>query len=117
MLTWFIISIIAGCGMAVAIVEKGDRWPVHIIASPLRRFLRYWYPPAEPVLDCTVCLSFWTTLLADLIILLSTKSDFILWPLSGFGSIFITWIIYELFGSLDDIKPIQKSDGTDEQGM
>lgn len=96
----FILSILSAFGMSVALVEKGDKWPVSVIAYPLRRFLAWLLPSSEGVMDCAVCLSFWTTMACDLILANVFNTNY-LWPFSGFVTLGLTWFVYEFLNAVD----------------
>ncbi len=102
---WFalILSMLSAFGMAVVLVEKGDQWPVSLVAKPLRRFLAWAIPSAEGVMNCAVCLSFWTALFNDLIIA-NVLNTMYFWPFSGFATLGLTWVVYELLGAIDSRK-------------
>lgn len=113
MLSFFlsaILSVLSALGMATIIVEKGDKFPVSLIKKPLSWLLIAVHPKVSEVLECTVCLSFWTTALTDLVIFLFVNKEYFFWPLSGFISCFIAWVIYEI---LNAIAPVQ----TEEHGL
>lgn len=106
LLVGFIISILVAYGLAVLLVEKGDEFPVDKVASPLRLFL-FWNfgPKVSDVLDCTICSSFWTALIADAILCYISFTYFntfyFLWPLTGFAASGISWTIYEFLNAID----------------
>jgi len=101
-----LLSVLAAFGLAVALVEKGDRFPVSYIAQPLRRWLTSLYEPIGDLFDCSVCMSFWAAFVVDLLgcILLGTS---FLWPLTGFAALGLTWLIYEFLGAL---KPVDQEE-------
>ena len=110
-----LLSVLSAYGIAVALVQKGDEWPIKWIVGPLKKLLGKINPNAPKVLDCVVCLSFWTSLLTDIILLIFTRHYFA-WPLSGFVTLGFAWTIMEFFNSFDKIvasKTIEK--GLDEE--
>ena len=60
-------------------------------------------------MDCAVCLSFWTTGLTDAIIGWRFGTT-VLWPLSGFATLGLTWFVYELLGTIDHSRIKEEPD-------
>jgi hypothetical protein len=60
------------------------------------------------MLNCSVCLSFWTGSLFSLYA--SVITNHVLWfllsPLVGFMTLGFTWIVYELLAAVDRKEPI-----------
>lgn len=108
LLCLFIIALLSAFGLAVLLVEKGDDWPISIVAGPLRSLLTRIYPKLGDLLDCTVCMSFWTALIADISLFLITGGAYFLWPLTGFAAAGLVWLVIQFLNALD-------SNG-DEQG-
>ena len=101
-LACLLISMLAAYGLAVAVVEKGDDWPIRPVKENIQYFLGliYWRAPAA--LDCTICLSFWTTLLMDGAMYIVSDYKYFLWPISGFITLGATWTIYEILNAIDN---------------
>ncbi len=79
MLGLAVLSILAGMGMAIVLVEKGDKGPL----KPVTEWLKVYIPKIpylgkhlDGVLDCAVCASLWTTLFADIVVGVVTQSYF-----------------------------------------
>ena len=108
-LTCFAISILASFGIAVAFVEKGDEWPVSPIRDKITILLSLVSFRATAVFNCTVCLSFWAALVADVALLLITGGKYFLWPLSGFAVLGLSWLIYELLSVLDKTEYVEEN--------
>lgn len=101
-----IISIMLAFGMAIALVEEGDQFPIRPwrlrIQLVIRKlFGRKW----SRVLKCVTCASMWTALVADgvlcLVNLVFFGTFYFFWPFSGFIVLGITFVIIELLNSLD----------------
>ena len=101
MIVFLLISILAGFGLAIALVEKGDKYPIRFFKDNLY-FLIYSFlgEKAAEVLNCTVCTSFWATLLIDIYLYFRFDAHFI-WPISGFITLGFTWVIINLINVLD----------------
>jgi hypothetical protein len=112
---WAVLSVLSAVGMAILLNEKGDKFPVSIATKPLRFIIRYTagliFRSAPEVMDCTTCLSFWTTLITDLIIRYWFYGTYFFWPLSGFIACLTAWFIYELLASIDKLTPREKEQG------
>lgn len=101
-LAFFIVAVLAGYGMAVALVEKRKQWPIRKVNVLLRIYLGKIHRPLRGMLKCTVCCSMWTTLFADLGMMCYSKFTYIpLWPLSGFIALGLTWTVIELMNAID----------------
>lgn len=103
-----IISVLCGCGMAIALVEKKRQWPIRRYNILFKKLLKRIHRRLPKMLDCTVCTSFWTTLIADvfvgLIVALNTWSHPVCtWPISGFIAVGLTWTIVDILISLAGI--------------
>jgi hypothetical protein len=98
-----ILSVLSAYGISIALTYKGSEWPLKWLVNPLRGLLGRLNPNAPGVFDCAVCLSFWTSLLTDLSLLLVTRGHYFAWPLSGFITVGFTWTVLEFFKNLDHI--------------
>lgn len=108
MLNFFIcvvLSVLSSFGMAIALVEKSDRWPLRSKRIKLQLLLRKIYFRLPRVLKCVTCSSFWLSLLNDILIciisLLFFDFTYFFWPLSGFITLGFTWFVIELLNILD----------------
>jgi len=103
---FLIISIILSYGMAIAIVEKGNQYPIRYYKLKLRKFIRLFSRRFDKVLSCTTCSSFWTALISDLLLCCISSLFFgityFFWPLSGFIAMGFTWTIIEYLNSRDE---------------
>lgn len=99
-----IVVLFSGYGMAVALVEKKRQWPIRRYNLMLRKMLGKIHRKLPKMLDCTVCTSFWTALVAEFILgtgSVITKSwPMFTWPLSGFITVGFTWTIIDITRSL-----------------
>lgn len=97
-----LVAVLAGIGIAITLVEKKAQWPATAIRPFLISFLSKIHVQFPSMLDCTVCTSFWATLVAELYLSLYSKlSYWPCWPLSGFVAIASTWTIIELMNAID----------------
>lgn len=101
-----ILNILITFGIAIAIVEKSNEWPLKYVRIIIQKFIHdYISWKASSVLFCSTCSSFWISLIVD--ILIGIISFFIfgqlyfLWPLSGFASVGFTWFVIEFLNGLD----------------
>ena len=100
-LIYLIISVIVSFGMAVALVEKGDQYPIRKFNLLLRKFIHdriNW--KFSQVIECTTCASFWTTLVSDIILFF--MFGYFFWPFSGFVTVGFTWFIIEFLNAVDN---------------
>lgn len=102
---FLLISVLSGFGIAVALVEKGNEYPIKKYRVLLQLFIHdhiSW--KFSQVLFCTTCCSFWTTLITDIclcIIGIFIGVPYFLWPLSGFITVGLSWVIIEILNSID----------------
>ena len=104
---FLLISILLSFGMSVALVEKGNEYPIRKYKLLLKLFIHdhiSW--KFCQVLDCTVCTSFWLTLISDCILFLLFFPVYFFWPFSGFIILGFTWVIIEFLNSLDKKQDI-----------
>ncbi len=95
------ISVFSAFGIAVALVEKGNEWPIKRYRIYLQKVIHdYMYWRFAQVLYCTVCCSFWAALVSDLVLLILTGH--FMWPLTGFATLGFTWFVIELLNGLDE---------------
>ena len=106
MITFFICLIVAvllGFGMAVALVEKGKEWPIKryrmLIAHWVHDYIHY---KGAQALYCVACTSFWSTLIADIILCVVSGGAYFFWPFSGFITVGFTYWMFELLNSVDN---------------
>lgn len=97
----FVVSCVSSLGMAIALVEKGDNWPIEPFKKRLSASLASWHEKLPEMLECSVCSSFWLALVADCFLLLLTGGVYFAWPLSGFGAVALTWFVNELLNAID----------------
>lgn len=100
LITHLILSILFGYALAILLVEKGEDWPVTIVTKPLRFVLSKIYSKIPEMLECTVCMSFWTTLIGEVVLWLWITKLF-LWPFTGIITLGFTWFVIEFLNSLD----------------
>ena len=71
MLSFFIsliISVMLAFGMAIALVEKGDDFPIKFWKSKLQTILGKIHPRLPEMLECTTCTSFWACFFSDAVL-------------------------------------------------
>jgi len=99
---YLIISVLAACGMAIALVEKGDDYPIRKPRLLLKSFIHDKISiKFSQVLDCSVCTSFWTSLFIDITLCVISGGTYFLWPLSGFITVGLVWFIIEFLNAID----------------
>jgi hypothetical protein len=105
LLTYLILSVASAFGLAIALVKKQREWPVRRHVLRLRKLLGCVHRRAPKMLDCVICTSFWATLATDLIICISVFPYifYFAWPLSGFVTVGLSWIIMDCLDSLNAI--------------
>lgn len=91
--------ILISYGLAILFTEKKRSWPVRRIVLILKHYLKYFHRKMPKVFDCSVCTSFWTSLLTELFLLvvcyLFNLPIIFMWPFSGFATAGITWAIMD----------------------
>jgi hypothetical protein len=96
-----LISIFSSLGISIAIVEKGENWPIKPIKDILSKILIKIHKEAPNVLECVLCSSFWASLIIDSSLFFITGGTYFLWPISGFISLFFAWFFIEFLNSID----------------
>ena len=99
-----IISVLLTFGMAIALVEKGDQYPIRKPKLILRIFIRKFSKKFDKVLFCTTCSSFHLALLADIVICILFALfgfTYFFWPFSGFIAVGFSWFIIEFLNAID----------------
>jgi len=101
------ISVSLSYGMAILLVEKGKDFPIRKPRLILKRLIRkYISKKWSKVLDCSTCSSFWTTLIADIVLCIISGGTYFFWPFSGFICAGIMWTIIEVLNSMDKDRDI-----------
>jgi hypothetical protein len=96
-----LITIASGIGLATLIVEKGDEFPLKYIKNILIAATSLFLGERiSKVFNCTVCLSFWTTLLCELFSYYLLTGHFT-WPLSGFAACGICFYLIDFLNTLE----------------
>jgi len=100
-----IIVIMLAFGIAIALVEKGDDFPIRPWKIKLQSLLGKVHPRFPEMLDCTTCTSFWAALIADIVVciinLVLFGTFYFFWPFSGFIVLGLTWFSIEFLNALD----------------
>ena len=107
MINFFIcllMSVMTGFGMAIVLVEKGKDWPIKPWRVRLQVILRKIHWKLPQMLFCTTCTSFWTTLIADIVVCIVAwilGVPYFFWPFSGVIGAGIMWTIIEYLNAID----------------
>jgi hypothetical protein len=100
-----IISLLLAFGMAIALVEKGDDFPIKFWKDKLKVVLGKVHSRMPEMLECTTCTSFWAALIADIVLCIVNISLFgtfyFFWPFSGIIILGITWYAIEHLNAID----------------
>lgn len=101
-----IISILLSFGMSVALVEKGDDFPIRPWRIKLQLLIRKIINRKfSRVVKCTVCTSFWISLISDIVMCITNLvlfgTFYFFWPFSGFIAMGITWYAIEHLNAQD----------------
>jgi len=104
---YLIISLFLTWGFSIAIVEKGDEYPIKRFKDLLRKILKKCISEEfSNVIECQTCVSFWLSAISDLILMgisiIFFGSFYFFWPLSGFIAMGITWFLIEFLNALDN---------------
>lgn len=113
MIIYLIVSILSAYGIAVSLVEKSDKWPIKSIHDKLKWLIQKLLGNnASEVLNCTVCFSFWATLISDVVLMFYSNFSYFLWPLSGFITLGLTWTIYQFIDAIESkvIRIVKEED-------
>lgn len=97
----FLISILASFGLSVLLVEKGEDWPMSLFVGPIRSIFGKINPKVADIFDCTVCMSFWTSLIVEVCMYFFMGKIYFLWPLSGFAVVGLTWLVIQVLDAIE----------------
>jgi hypothetical protein len=104
MIEHFLVSVISGISLATILVEKSEDYPVRYISKPISIcLLKLFGENIAFVMNCTVCLSFWTTLLCELFMHYFLGASF-LWPITGVAASGISFYLIDFLNTLDNRK-------------
>ena len=105
-----ILTVLCGYGMAIALVEMKRKWPVRKYRVIIKWWLKKINRRLPKMLECSVCTSFWTTLISEIIITIAISVwsghitlDYWRWPLSGFITVGLTWTTMDILNSIASI--------------
>lgn len=102
MIEHLIFTVLGGIGIATILVEKSDDYPVYLISHPLKKILGLIFGiKVASIMDCTVCLSFWTTLICEIYAYYLLGGIF-LWPFSGFISASFVYYLIDFLNTLEN---------------
>lgn len=89
--------------MATIIVEKGDDFPIKPIKNIVYKIVKKLLGDSwAKVFECTVCMSFWTTLLCEAFLFIFSKN--FTWPVSGFAAAGISFYLIDFLNTIDNRK-------------
>lgn len=97
------LSVFFGFSLAILLVEKGEDWPVTIITRPIKWLFGLINTRLKEMFSCTVCTSFWTTLIGELVLNYFYTNIF-MWPFTGVIALGFTWFVIDFLNSLDKSK-------------
>jgi hypothetical protein len=100
------ISVSLSYGMAILLVEKGKDFPIRSWRIRLQLILRKVHWKLPQMLFCTTCTSFWTTLIADIVLCVISGGTYFFWPFSGFICAGIMWTVVEYLNTIDKDQDI-----------
>lgn len=97
-----ILSITSSIGMALLLVEKKEEFPIKKIHSMLSSFIEMIFGLEwAMMLHCTICTSFWTSLAVETALYFVSGRTYFCWPLTGFATAGILYIIIDFLNTLD----------------
>ena len=101
-----ILSVLTSYGMAIALVEKGNEFPIKKYRVLLQNIIhKYVGWKWAKMLLCSTCSSFWLTLLSDIIVgtiaVIIFGVPYFFWPFSGFVTLGFTWSMIEYLNAID----------------
>lgn len=104
MIEHLLLSILGGISIATILVEKSEDYPIRYMAKPIKGLLHYSLGERFAfVMECTVCLSFWTTLICELYLYFFITNLFT-WPITGLISSGISFYVIDLLNTIDRKK-------------
>lgn len=107
----FMISVLSSIGLSILLVEKAEDWPVSIFIPFLHNLLGDFHKKLPEMLNCTICTSFWASLVIDAFLFIATSGSYFMWPLTGFASAGLVWILYQVLNAVD-----KNGEAKDEEG-
>ena len=99
-----IISVMLSYGMAILLSEKGNDYPIRKFRIYLQLFIHKIHWKMSQMLFCTVCTSFWTSLISDLIICIIAYHYgyfYFFFPFSGIITSGFVWTLMEYLNAQD----------------
>ena len=100
------ISVSLSYGMAILLVEKGKDFPIRPWRIRIQLILSKIHWKLPQMLFCTTCTSFWSSLVADIVLCVVSGGTYFFWPFSGFICAGIMWTIVEILNSMDKDQDI-----------
>jgi len=97
----FIASILSSIGLGIAIVEKGEKWPVKPLREKSSNILEKIHPNFPDVFECIPCVTFWAALICDTILFVYFGFSYFLWPISGLAAFGVIWTIIWIINVID----------------
>jgi hypothetical protein len=109
----FLISTISSMGLAIIFVEKRYDFPVQGINLLFRKIVGKIHPKLSVLGECTVCFTFWSSLLVEIYLLFYSNYTYFLWPVSGFAASGSMWVLITYLNLID--REGDDSDDDDEE--
>lgn len=104
---WYVLlSMLMAFGLAVALVEKGNQYPIKYWRIKIQCLLHEIHWKFPQVLYCTTCTSFWCALPADIVLCCATGFKYFLFPFSGFLALGFTWFVIEFLNAIEVNKNV-----------
>ena len=97
----FLISVISSMGLAIIFVEKRYEFPVKTVNVLFRKIVGKIHPSLSAIGECTVCFSFWASLLVESYLYFYSNYTYFLWPISGFATSGATWFLITYLNLID----------------
>jgi hypothetical protein len=98
----FWISLVSAFGLSILFIEKRDDFPISFFHNIFLKIIKLFrYEKLEKVAFCVVCFSFWAALITDCCIYFVYDNGYFMWPLTGFASSGITWLIIDFLNTID----------------
>jgi len=110
-LIFVIISVLSSFGLSIVLVEKGEEFPANLFVPKIKSILGLFHDKLPNMLECTVCTSFWTSLVVEITMLM--LFGYFLWPLSGLIVVGFTWLVMEFLNAIDKPEPTEDREQLD----
>lgn len=100
--TLLTLSIASSIGMALLLVEKKEEFPIKKIHGFISSFIEMVFGLEwAMMLHCTICTSFWTSLVVETVLYFISGRTYFFWPLTGFATAGILYILIDFLNTID----------------